>query len=311
MNNISIRKMRIFLAAIEERSFTKASVKQNISQPAATIVINQIEETIGAELFERQGTSRRAVVTPAGQQVADTFSRIVAGYDGELSALTDVSRGKQTVRQIGIQTGFDESLDADWLLSLMKLFTTDTIAFKLDSRDAILRGIHERDADIGVFDGTLKDEKADYLQAGSYRVCLLVPPTVEIGGDPSNGVTWSDVPANSYLFSSMSPQAVRQTLGSLRAAGTDTGELVQVPSAALISTLMKVDPRPMILPDVVGHKIVEGTDLILRAFSDGTIEVPFGLVTQWGHIARFDTSHLREKTCFIEPIGSDKDPRNS
>jgi DNA-binding transcriptional LysR family regulator len=45
MSNLSVRKMRIFLAAVEEGSFTLASARENVSQAAETIVINEIEET--------------------------------------------------------------------------------------------------------------------------------------------------------------------------------------------------------------------------------------------------------------------------
>ena len=49
MQNISIKKMRVMLASVEEGSFTRASAKQNISQPATSIIIQDIETQAGCD----------------------------------------------------------------------------------------------------------------------------------------------------------------------------------------------------------------------------------------------------------------------
>ena len=85
--------MRILISTAAEGSFTRGAIKENISQPAATIIINNLEEMFGTHLFVRQGTVRKAYLTEAGRKVTNTFSRIVTGYDVELSNFNKKKNG--------------------------------------------------------------------------------------------------------------------------------------------------------------------------------------------------------------------------
>nr|MCU0910448.1 LysR family transcriptional regulator [Paracoccaceae bacterium] len=106
MKNISIRKMRLFLAVVEEKSFTRAALKMHISQPAATIIVNQIEEEAGEPLFLRQGGARKAELSPKGRVVAQTFARIVTGVDEELARITDSDNNRRITKRLLIQSSF-------------------------------------------------------------------------------------------------------------------------------------------------------------------------------------------------------------
>lgn len=88
MRNISIRKMRVFVYAVEEGSFTEGARRSNISQPAAVSIIGEIEETVGEPLFERSGKTRRATLTPRGEEVYQTFIRTLGVYDCALETIS-------------------------------------------------------------------------------------------------------------------------------------------------------------------------------------------------------------------------------
>jgi DNA-binding transcriptional LysR family regulator len=88
-----------FLVVIsEERTIAKAALRLNVSQPAATKMLKEIEDRLGFQLFER---SRRGVVPmPAGDLVVRT-ARLVLGelrhLGEELSALRTGLEGKVAV----------------------------------------------------------------------------------------------------------------------------------------------------------------------------------------------------------------------
>ncbi|MFK7943704.1 MAG: LysR family transcriptional regulator, partial [Paracoccaceae bacterium] len=153
MSNLSIRKMRIYLAAVAEGNFTRASVRENISQPAATIVINEIEETIGAQLFLRRGNAREAKVTEAGRMVTETFARIVSVYDNETSSIDDLTGGKLKPSRILLQRGFSDSLRGAWILSIGTAFSPCQISFETLDRAQIVGAVRGREAAIGLIDG--------------------------------------------------------------------------------------------------------------------------------------------------------------
>lgn len=57
--------MQFVVAVAEERSFTRAANRCNVTQPALSRRVQEVEEALGIRLFERQ--TRRVTVTPAGK----------------------------------------------------------------------------------------------------------------------------------------------------------------------------------------------------------------------------------------------------
>jgi LysR family transcriptional regulator, nitrogen assimilation regulatory protein len=63
---ISFRHLQYFAAVFEEGSFTKAAERERCTQPALSAQIRNVEELVGARLFERSVAG--AVPTPAGKR---------------------------------------------------------------------------------------------------------------------------------------------------------------------------------------------------------------------------------------------------
>lgn len=62
---LDIRKMRLFVAAVEAGSITRAAEREHIAQPALTVHIQQIEDELQVRLLER--STHGVTPTPAGQ----------------------------------------------------------------------------------------------------------------------------------------------------------------------------------------------------------------------------------------------------
>lgn len=62
---LDIRKMRLFVAAYEAGSITRAAEREHIAQPALTVHIQQIEDELQVKLFER--STQGVTPTPAGR----------------------------------------------------------------------------------------------------------------------------------------------------------------------------------------------------------------------------------------------------
>jgi len=71
-----LRQLGMFAVVAQERNFSRAARKMNMSQPPLTEQIKQLEEHLGAVLFERTSrgselTAAGAAILPAVKQVAD------------------------------------------------------------------------------------------------------------------------------------------------------------------------------------------------------------------------------------------------
>lgn len=90
MINLTLRQLRYFEALSRHGHFGRAAEACAISQPAMSMQIREMEETLGTELFERG--PRRVRLTAFGEAVAPRVRDILRSVD-ELADLARASRG--------------------------------------------------------------------------------------------------------------------------------------------------------------------------------------------------------------------------
>ncbi len=87
--NITLRQLRYFLALAQHLHFTRASESINVTQPALSMQIRALEDSVGARLVER--TPQGIVLTPPGRALERHARRV-------MGAMTDL---EQDLRQPG------------------------------------------------------------------------------------------------------------------------------------------------------------------------------------------------------------------
>jgi LysR family transcriptional regulator, nitrogen assimilation regulatory protein len=111
---VDLRQMRYFEAVARYGSFTHASSKLAIAQPALGVQVRKLEEELGAQLFTR--SARGVELTDAGRVLLDFSRRILA----------DVERTKKTIRNgVGpprgpLRLGLTPSVSAALAIPLIK-----------------------------------------------------------------------------------------------------------------------------------------------------------------------------------------------
>lgn len=96
---MELRHLRYFLAVARERSFSRAAEKLHIAQPPLSRQIRQLEDELGAELFDRG--ARPLELTPAGQFL-QSQAQLLLDRVGELAAATGrIARGERRWFGIG------------------------------------------------------------------------------------------------------------------------------------------------------------------------------------------------------------------
>jgi LysR family hydrogen peroxide-inducible transcriptional activator len=90
MNNLTLRQLRYFEALARHGHFGHAASSCSISQPALSVQIKELEETLGVCLFER--SARRVRLTSFGEEFALRAREILRSVDelGELARAAQV-----------------------------------------------------------------------------------------------------------------------------------------------------------------------------------------------------------------------------
>lgn len=99
---MELRHLRYFVAVVRERNFTRAASKLGIAQPPLSRQIQQLEEELGAQLFER-GT-RPVRLTEVGRIVYEQVLTVLERVD-EIPALV-----RRTKANGGMRIGFVGSM---------------------------------------------------------------------------------------------------------------------------------------------------------------------------------------------------------
>jgi len=95
---ISTRHLKAFLALAEKKNFTRAAEASFLSQPAFSMLIRSLEQSMGVRLFDR-GT-RRVELTPEGRAFELSAARLLTEFDGALAEIKDLAalrKGQVTI----------------------------------------------------------------------------------------------------------------------------------------------------------------------------------------------------------------------
>ena len=98
MKNITLRQLKIFEAVARHLSFSRAAEELHLTQPAVSIQVRQITESIGLPLFEQSGREIR--LTAAGQELLRTARELDDSwnrFESAVDALKGLKKGRLRV----------------------------------------------------------------------------------------------------------------------------------------------------------------------------------------------------------------------
>lgn len=79
MRNLNLDQLQTLLVVAETRSFSAAARRLNLTQPAVSVQVRELERRFGVKLIERLG--KQAHLTPPGRELVDAAQRILRECD--------------------------------------------------------------------------------------------------------------------------------------------------------------------------------------------------------------------------------------
>jgi DNA-binding transcriptional LysR family regulator len=97
------RKLEVFLAVAEERSFTKAAERLHTVQSGVSSSVRSLERELGTPLFDR--TTQRVDLTDAGRALAPEARRVLTAVREARQAVAGAGAGLRGTLELGILFG--------------------------------------------------------------------------------------------------------------------------------------------------------------------------------------------------------------
>jgi LysR family hydrogen peroxide-inducible transcriptional activator len=176
----TLAQLRALVAVADHLHFGKAAEDLGLSQPSVSGAITGLEAALEVALVER--TSRRVVLTPAGQQAAARARRALAEVDHLVSlARQPESRGQGPLR-LGVIPTVAPYVLAPVLRALSRRLPALRLEVTEDQTARLLDGLSGRSLDAVVL--ALPTGAADVVEVPLYweDFVLLVPPEHPLAG---------------------------------------------------------------------------------------------------------------------------------
>jgi len=143
--NITIRQLTVLEAVARNLSYTKAAEELHLTQPAVSMQIKQIEESIGLPLFEQIG--KKVYLTEAGREMHN-YSRNIQQQLSEVEAILENLKGLRRGR-LNIAVASTANYFAPKLIAAFNA-QHDSITVSLDvtNRKGLLRHLEQNDSDL-------------------------------------------------------------------------------------------------------------------------------------------------------------------
>ena len=143
--------LKTFVAVAELRHFARAASTCNVSQPAVSHQIAQLEQDVGAKLLNR--TARRVSLTVAGEVMLEEARRILAAVDRARERMHGVTSGAVGRIRLGASATPGLYLMPQLLAIYRAAHPTFDLQFEIGVLDDICERVARNDLDMAIVAG--------------------------------------------------------------------------------------------------------------------------------------------------------------
>ncbi len=154
-------KLETFLTVARERSFSRASAKLGISQPAVTQQIKLIEKYLSEKIIERKKNGIK--LTEEGEEFYKVVSELEKSIqDAERDILKIIN--KEITFRLGASFTIGNYVIPGECLNTMSEAIDNDISLSIEGSDLIIRQLKEHKLDVGLIESPVMDESMIYRE---------------------------------------------------------------------------------------------------------------------------------------------------
>lgn len=175
----SLRQLQYAVAVAELLSFRKAAERCFVSQPSLSAQLQQLEDTLGIRLFERN--QRRVLVTTAGRELLARAERVLREADDLLAAAKRAGDPLTGLLRIGVIPTVSPYLLPSCSTALRAAYGRLTTVWVEDKTAVLLRGLEQGSLDAALLALTADVGDVEYETVAIDPFVLATGPADPLG----------------------------------------------------------------------------------------------------------------------------------
>jgi DNA-binding transcriptional LysR family regulator len=244
MGTLNLDQLRTFADVVSTGSFSAVAERQNVSQPAVSFQVKQLEKRLGVRLIERLG--RRALPTAAGLTLLEHAARINGEVAAALEAMTRHASGAMGRVRLGTGATACIFLLPPLLRGLRERFPDLEITVTTGNTAEMVRAVEENALDIALVTMPAAGRMLAIDVVMEDQFMVVGPPSSHLP-DPMTPGLLKDLPMILFEPSGNTRRIVDQWLGR---NGVDLKPVMSLGSVEAIKELVGVGLGYAILPSM-------------------------------------------------------------
>ena len=183
---MSDRRLQVFHTVAKMLSFTKAAEVLQMTQPAVTFQIRQLEEQLNVRLFDR--SHNRIDLTQAGRTAYEYAQKIFDLYAEMESSIQEVTGNVTGLLRVGASTATAQYVLPAILSAFQEAFPDVHIQLKVAPTSNVLTMIENSLVDVGVIEVDAELKKFSVTLFHEQQLVVCVPPNHRLAGQQAIAV---------------------------------------------------------------------------------------------------------------------------
>jgi DNA-binding transcriptional LysR family regulator len=250
----TLRRLQIFLAVAENRSFSLAAERLSVTQPAVSKQIKDLEKRLSARLFER---GRRLGLTEAGYALMHHAQQVHGLIEALELALEEVGDTRKGHLELGASTVWEYILPP-----LMGEFQSQHpevhMGLRVSNSDQITALVSEREVHLGFVGARTSDKSLEAIAIAEDELMVIAPPGHPLAG--GGAVSPGSLHHQVFIQRDRESATAQQSKQYFKELGVELYVVMELGSdEAVKAAVQRGHGLAMISAYSVSHEVLSGT----------------------------------------------------
>lgn len=192
---MNLHQLRVFYTVANRLSFTLASQDLVMSQPAVSLQVKALEQSLGLRLFERVGN--RLSLTLAGEALYHSATTMLSAEDEATRTMAELAGATRGKLVVGANTTGGMYILPPVIRDFRKTFPETEIVLHIDGTERLCERVQQNVIDLAFVGGPIEGSRFRVEHLCPDPLTLIFSPAHDFAGKPS--VTLMELAAEPFV----------------------------------------------------------------------------------------------------------------